>query len=348
MVSTSSTKPPAVSIIMPVYNAEKFLNDSVGSILRQTESDFELICFNDASTDGSLAMLKELADIYIEPRDIHTPHVRIIDSPVNVKQGGGRNRALREARGEFVMFVDADDALREDAVETCLKTAKEENADMVIFDYARFTSSAANLGERMCQLGEDAAGLRGEELRRRVMQRSTPVWSAMYRKSLITDNNLFFPEKVFYEDNAVALAIQLSARNPVKINKVLYLYRFDNASVTRSTNNYRFFDRLSSAVMLMENLKRLGLYEEYKDELDFIFINQYFVHSIFGCIYRFDRVPRLRHNYIRKTISRYLPDYRSNPAYKGRPLKLRFKIWTHVWFPQVIKLLSDLSRRLRG
>lgn len=340
-------KSPSVSIIMPVYNAEKFLNDSVGSILRQTESDFELICFNDASTDGSLAMLKDLAD-----KDFAMTgtggRMRVIDSPVNVKQGGGRNRALREARGEYVMFVDADDALREDAVETCLKTAKKENADMVIFDYARFTSSPANLSERICQLGDDAAGLRGEELRRRVMQRSTPVWSAMYRKTLITGNNLFFPEKVFYEDNAVAPAIQLSAKNPVKINQALYLYRFDNASVTRSTNNYLFFDRLTSAVTLMGHLKRLGLYARYKDEFDFIFINQYFVHSIFGCIYRFDRVPRLRHNYIRKTISRYLPDYRSNPFYKTQPLKLRFKIWTHVWFPQVIKLLSNLSRHLRG
>lgn len=340
-------KSPTVSIIMPVYNAEKFLNDSVGSILRQTESDFELICFNDASTDGSLAMLKDLAD-----KDFAMTgtggRMRVIDSPVNVKQGGGRNRALREARGEYVMFVDADDALREDAVETCLKTAKKENADMVIFDYARFTSSPANLSERICQLGDDAAGLRGEELRRRVMQRSTPVWSAMYRKTLITGNNLFFPEKVFYEDNAVAPAIQLSAKNPVKINQALYLYRFDNASVTRSTNNYLFFDRLTSAVTLMGHLKRLGLYARYKDEFDFIFINQYFVHSIFGCIYRFDRVPRLRHNYIRKTISRYLPDYRSNPFYKTQPLKLRFKIWTHVWFPQVIKLLSNLSRHLRG
>lgn len=347
MVSTSSSKGPFVSIIMPVYNAEKFLNDSVGSILRQTESDFELICFNDASTDGSLAMLKELADKDFA-RIGTDGRMRIIDSPVNVKQGGGRNRALREARGEYVMFVDADDALREDAVETCLKTAKKENADMVIFDYARFTSSPANFGERICQLGDDAAGLRGEELRRRVMQRSTPVWSAMYRKTLITDNNLFFPEKVFYEDNAVAPAIQLSAKNLVKINQALYLYRFDNASVTRSTNNYLFFDRLTSAVTLMGHLKRLGLYARYKDVFDFIFINQYFVHSIFGCIYRFDRVPRLRHNYIRKTIGRYLPDYRSNPFYKTQPLKLRFKIWTHVWFPQVIKLLSNLSRHLRG
>ncbi len=272
--------------------------------------------------------------------------MRVIDSPVNIKQGGGRNRALAEARGEYVMFVDADDALRSDAVAVCLETARRENADMVIFDYARFSSAPANIGEEICQLGKDASGLRGEDLRRRILDRSTPVWSAMYRKELITDNGLFFPEKVFYEDNAVALAMQLSAKTPVKINEALYLYRFDNLSVTRSTNNYHFFGRLASAVTLMDHLKRLGLYERYRKKLDFIFINQYFTHSIFGCIYRFDRVPMLRHNYIRKTISRHLPDYRSNPYFKAQPLRMKLKIFTHVRFPRLIKLMSNVSRRL--
>lgn len=330
---------------MPVYNAENFLHDSVGSILRQTCGDFELICFNDKSTDNSLKMLNELA---ATANRTAPERMRVIDSPVNVKQGGGRNRGLREARGEFVMFVDADDALREDAVERCVDVARKEGADMVVFDYARFASSPANLGERICQLGEDAAELRGEELRIRVLQRSTPVWSAMYSKELICGNNLFFPEKVFYEDNAVAPAIQLSAKNPVKINDALYLYRFDNCSVTRSMNNYHFFDRLRSAVALMENMRRLGLYERYKDEMDFIFISQYYVHSIFGCIYRFDRVPKMRHRYICKTIERYVPDYRSNPRFRAQGAKMRFKIWTHARFPGLVKMLSNANRRLKG
>lgn len=95
---------PAVSIIMPVYRAETFLDASVGSVLAQTCPDWELICFNDASPDGSLDVLKRL-------QQQSAGRMHIIDSPVNVRQGGGRNRALRTARGRYVMFLDADDAL---------------------------------------------------------------------------------------------------------------------------------------------------------------------------------------------------------------------------------------------
>lgn len=325
---------PAVSIIMPVYRAEAFLPASVGSVLAQTCDDWELICFNDASPDGSLDVLRNL-------QAGAAGRMRIIDSPVNVKQGGGRNRALREARGRYVMFLDADDALAPQAVERCLDEAAA-GADMVVFDYERFPAG----GGRVCQLGDDAAGLRGERLRERIIARTTPVWSAMYEHSLITEQNLFFPEKMFYEDNAVAMAIQLSARNPVKINEPLYRYRTDNASVTRSADNYRFFDRLESARLLLGHLKRLGLYEAHAAELDFLFINQYYTHTLFGCVYRFSRVPMLRQRYVRRTIERYVPDFRRNACYRAQPLRMRLKIALHAAAPRLLHGLRSLKQRL--
>ena len=123
---------PKVSIIMPVYNAAAYLKASVGSVLAQTYCDIELICFNDASTDSSLDILKNFAAA--------DDRVKIIDSKINVKQGGGRNRALAEASGDYVMFIDADDALAPDAVAICVETAERESADMVVFDFARWLS----------------------------------------------------------------------------------------------------------------------------------------------------------------------------------------------------------------
>lgn len=88
-----------ISVIMPVYNAEVFLEHSVGSVLSQTYENFELICFNDASTDNSSKILHQFSEA--------DKRIKVIDSTVNVKQGGGRNRALALAKGEYVIFLDA-------------------------------------------------------------------------------------------------------------------------------------------------------------------------------------------------------------------------------------------------
>ena len=210
---------PTVSILMPVYNMEKYVAEAVKSVLGQTYPNIELICFNDASTDGSLAVLNSLAS--------SDNRMTVIDSPVNVKQGGGRNRAIKASTGRYVMFLDADDALEPDAVETCVKVAADTGSDAVFFDWSLYYPTRSQK-IRVEQLGKDSAGLSGDDLRHRIIQRSTAIWSAMYDKRLITDYDLYFPEGVFFEDNAVALALQLVARHPVKIDRSFYLYRQDN------------------------------------------------------------------------------------------------------------------------
>ncbi len=329
---------PSVSIIMPVYNAERYLDVSVGSVLAQTSPDWELVCFNDASTDTSAAILQKYAGA--------DSRITVIDSPVNVKQGGGRNRAIRAAKGEYILFLDADDRLNKDAVKLCLNAARRYNADTVLFDYERFGADGAVLGAEP-QLGEDAPALRRFELKKRIVRRPAPLWCGMYRRSLITENALYFPENAFYEDNAVALAIQLSASEPVKIDGALYGYRCDNVSVTRSTDNYRFFHRLASARILKGHLQRLGLYEPWRDEIDFLLLNQYYVHTVFGCVYRFGRVPMLRLRYVCATVERVIPGYKSNPYYRAMPPRQKIKLAAHVRFPRAIKCLSRIKNSLR-
>ncbi|WP_303744733.1 glycosyltransferase family 2 protein, partial [uncultured Duncaniella sp.] len=249
---------PYISVIMPVYNAERFLDCSVGSVLSQTFDDWELICFNDASTDKSIDILNRYAS--------SDKRIRVIDSPVNVKQGGGRNRGLLAAKGEYVMFLDADDRLAShESLATCIRAIKEENADMVLFDYETFRNDGSD-PVTVSPLGQEAAELSGDNLRRHITMHPGPIWSAVYKRTLILENGLLFPEGVFYEDNAVALAIQLSASLPAKINASIYGYRTDNTSVTRSRNDYRFFHRINSAVTLKSHLVRLKLYDRWHDE----------------------------------------------------------------------------------
>ena len=315
---------------MPVYNAERYLDCSVGSVIAQTFTDWELICFNDASTDGSLAVLERLA--------ASDPRIRIIDSRINVKQGGGRNRAIREARGEYVVFLDADDSLRPESLSRCVDTARRHGADMVMYDYETIP------GRMVSPLGRDAAELKGDDLRRRFILHPSPVWSAMYRRSLITDNGLYFPEGVFYEDNAVTLAIHLSAVNPVKVNAPLYGYHIYDTSVSHRMNDYRFFHRLSSARMLKAHLTRLGFYDRWREEIDYVILNQYYTNTITGCVYRFDRVPLRRQRYVRHTVERVVPGFRHNRYYKAWPLAGRLRLELHARFPRIIRRLHMLKR----
>ena len=175
---------PYISVIMPVYNAERFLDCSVGSVLSQTFDDWELICFNDASIDRSINILNRYAS--------SDKRIRVIDSPVNVKQGGGRNRGLLAAMGEYVMFLDADDRLAShESLATCIRAIKEENADMVLFDYETFRNDGSD-PVTVSPLGQEAAKLSGDNLRRHITMHPGPIWSAVYKRTLILETDCCF------------------------------------------------------------------------------------------------------------------------------------------------------------
>ncbi len=340
-IMTALDKPgagPLVSVVMSVYNTERYVGDAVMSVLGQSYRNLEMICFNDASTDSSLSILQSIAE-----RD---GRMRVINSPVNIRQGGGRNRAIKASKGDYIMFLDSDDELKPYAVERCVAAALANDSEAVFFDYCRFMTGSDKETE-ICQLGKDAVSLRGDDLRRRILERTASHVTAMYARSVIVDNDLFFPEGIHYEDNAVGLAMQTIARNPVKLNEVFYRYRFDNESVTRSVNNPRFFDRIESAEILLEHTKRLGLYDRFKDLVDYQFTNLYFVHTVFGAIYRFDRVQADQIRRVKRGIKTYLPSYRRNPYYRSQPFLLKLKIESHVRWPHLIKFLSNVNRKLR-
>ncbi len=330
------THTPAVTVVMPVHNAGHYLDTAIDSVLAQTFTDFELICFNDASTDNSLEILKR--------RTASDSRIRVIDSKTNVRQGAGRNAGIRAARGSFIIFLDSDDSLSSDAIALCMERAAR-GADLVTFCYSEWWP-AKNIQNPINLLGSDAENLSGDDLRMRYLLRTSSICCSMYSKKLFTENNLWFPEGVHYEDNAIALALQLSAASPAYIHRFLYLYRQDNQSVTRSTNPPRFFDRIQSAVTLLSHLKRLGHYSRFKDEIDYVIINQYLVHTVYGAIYRFDSPRTDRIAEVARGISQLIPHWNANRYWRSQPTTKRLKLRFHIAMPRTIKALSNLKRRL--
>ena len=129
---------PKVTVAVPVYNVEKYLEKCAGSILSQTERDLELLFIDDGSTDGSGALCDKLCE-----RD---PRVRVIHQE-NRGLGGARNTGIENTRGQWIIFPDSDDWLEPETVERALKAAEDTEADMAVFAFRSVEENGNTLAE---------------------------------------------------------------------------------------------------------------------------------------------------------------------------------------------------------
>ncbi len=121
-----------ISVIMPVYNAGKYLGEALGSILKQTYQDFEVICINDASADETMKILLQFHNA--------DGRVRILENTEHSGAAVSRNRGMLEARGKYITFLDGDDIFEEEMLESAYKVIKRHNADIVMYEYMHVSS----------------------------------------------------------------------------------------------------------------------------------------------------------------------------------------------------------------
>lgn len=263
---------PKVAVIIPVYNMERYLRECLDSLVGQTFKDIEIICFNDASTDSSIDILREYA-----ARD---ERFVIIDSPVNIKQGGGRNAGIRAARAPYIMFVDPDDWVEPDFVEKYYTKAVETGADIVTGDYNTVTDG--NIFHS-CGLGHNLPD-DSSIIKRSRLERDVPIWINIYKRTLFFDNNLFFPENIqLGEDNAIACALFLASTKLRKIDCHLYNYRIHDKSSSHEYNPERFHQRYITAILARDNMIRISGHQ-YQKEINHLFLRYYYLQAILGAL----------------------------------------------------------------
>ncbi len=178
-----------------MYNTEKYLKKSLDSVCKQTFEDIEVICVNDGSTDGSLSILKEYTK--------KDKRIKIIDFKENRGASIARNAALKEANGEYVGFVDSDDYLELDFYEKLYKKAIETRADVVKGAY-KYKNNYIDI-------------LKNEKIKEEQTNFAYEFCSAIYRTSMLRDNNIVFPaELTNLEDNIFAFKVSTVA-NKIEI-----------------------------------------------------------------------------------------------------------------------------------
>ena len=248
-----------ISVIIPVYNVEKYLKKCVDSVLAQDFSDYEILLIDDGSTDSS----GKICDEYAEK----TAHIRVIHQE-NKGQGGARNTGILEATGEYLMFVDSDDFLKSRALSILYKTASEYDADIVLFGADFIDEQGNTIAVRTPTESKEPVILSGKQLL--LFFKSTSPWDKLYRRSLFSKSGIVFPEKIWYEDLCVASEIVLYSEKTVCISNSLYMYLQRQNSTMHIKNTDRNIDMLTAVSEVLNFYRRNNRFEENRDELCFL------------------------------------------------------------------------------
>ena len=294
-----------VSVIIPVYKIEDYLDACVQSVLRQTYRNLEIILVDDGSPDRCAQMCDSYAEKDRRVRVIHKENGGLADA---------RNAGIREARGEYFLLIDGDDMIADHLAESTVRLAESLKADIVIFDYETVEKDGGK-GDRLTMNlpAEKVISLKNAPS---LLTVSCSAVNKLYRREFWEQCGVTFPVGRNYEDLGTIPRLWACAERVVYKKEALYYYVMRDGSIMHSTDfqrNYR--DRTFVMDSVLSFYKKKGLYEKYKKELEYmVFENTYFVPSkeivlndrrskYLGKFrgYAYSRFPELRHNpYIRR------------------------------------------------
>lgn len=283
-----------VSVIVPVYNVEKYLRRCLDSLLDQSFSDFEIICVNDCSPDGS-------ADILNDYATKHPEHIKVLTNEKNLGLGLTREHALEHVQGEYVMFVDSDDYVKPDYIETYIKAADSGDFDIVVGGYIR-----------------DCSG----KLTEHIM--SNTVWSLttyamacakLYRASFIRDNHLAFTDVGCGEDIYFSLSAFYCDPKFTVIDYAGYYYYFNDQSITGAMDYSKNHERLMQELFttFLENHDITKLPEERQRVIEYTYIA-----NMVNALVVFNRgcgisLMKEKCCFVKDDLESKFPDYATNP-----------------------------------
>ncbi len=253
-----------ISVIVPIYNSEKFLKRCIDSILNQTYRNIEIVCINDGSQDNSLKILKDYSTV--------DDRIQIIDKP-NCGVSAARNDGIKKSSGIYITFVDSDDWLEPNTIEVLYNSITQKNVDIVRYNFVVNETEDISLrtGTLYDLADKKIRDLKSEwfcqNIIRKILNGSIPAYSCLLfiRKSLLIENNIEFDTSLFFsEDTVFYFNFFNYAKSIYFLDKPLYHYYYSNPS--NATNSNKLKNILQYPVIyekLYEQLKK-GKYDSEK------------------------------------------------------------------------------------
>lgn len=252
-----------VSVVIPIYNVEAYLEDCLKSVLNQTLTDIEVICVNDGSTDKSLSILEKYAK---EDKRM------IVINQENAGHAVATNIGMTYATGEYLFLMDSDDIIEFNALELTYNKARENDVDFVIFKAINYNNAEEKYYETKSYTMKEVYNqvhdnvFSYEEVKDLIFMMSVTPWSKLYNRRFISENNIIFPEGLIFDDNIFFWEVLFNAKRIVFLNEFLFIRRFYSTS---STNNgdLRFLDSIKINKLIWDTFKKYDYFDYHKNHL---------------------------------------------------------------------------------
>ncbi len=257
------------SVVIPVYNVEPYIDKCLNSVFGQNQQEIEIIIVDDGSTDGSMDLVRE----YMKEKH----NIKIIQQE-NRGLGAARNTGLKNAIGKYIYFLDSDDLISPDTLETCFQCAEKDNLQVVFFDAFPFLDGQDNGGgiqknlydRRRIILNHNEVYTGSSFFQQYVSKKGflVPVWLQYVNRDFLIKNNIVFQEGILHEDIAYTFKLILLAERIKYLPRLFYQRRIRAGSITQGgVIEKRIEGHFSAINKMIDDLRELGTGGEITKEL---------------------------------------------------------------------------------
>lgn len=345
---------PKISVCVPVFQTERYLQQCIDSLMNQTMGGIEYIFVNDGSPDRCEEILRQNQCMYPDK-------IRVITHERNRGLGESRNSALQAANGEYISFVDSDDFIAPWMYETLYQNSVQNGADVT---YIQETSVSEDIKYDKWNIGElkkyspnifwnpklrvwDNRKLTEKGISDILAYTIGHLFCGLWKRSLIEKSGVSFP-KYRYEDNYFASLVKCYLNKIAFVPTICYFYRYNPNSTVHARNKSYQLDRIQIEKMLLAEVKKRGLFEKYYAAWEYIYTFRYAYNTSMKLLSTFDNPPMEIIEQIWRNLEREFPNWEKNPYYRELiDTKERQKYFILKKYPRLAVSLYPYFKRLK-
>lgn len=302
---------PSISVIIPCYNVENYIDRCLTSIIQQSIGidKLEIICVDDASTDNTWSHLQSWHEQYPDT-------IIALGCEINGRQGTARNIGLEYSSAPWICFIDSDDWIEPDYLEKLYSAALDNDCEVVTCQNKRDSSDSLSFfnergtGKENRLLLIDTTDKRKTFIHMALMGYS--AWGKLIRKDVLIENDIWFPEMLAYEDGFWGVLMHLYIKKVYIIEEQLYHYYVNYASTVLQKDSYYHIDMLTVQLQLWAELEARGMFKLYYDELEYEYLFSCYLSFLKVIALRFETPPYSLYQILRTCTLERIPNYKSN------------------------------------